>query len=771
MGTSSNTINSRPVQGNTIRRLFASIGLKIIVPFLLLTLAVASGGAFIITNLITNSLQERFNNQLVDAGRVVSQSMTRSENERLRVLRAVANTTGVSDSLANQDTETLSGLVPQIVLNSNTDIVELLNMDGIEVYGWQRRFDNPQEGDERTGGTDFSDIEDVRLVLQGFEDEEGDKRIFLSKTAEGQHIIFTVGPIFQGDEQIGAVMVGTYVRRLIVELTLNAIARVTLYDRNGEVIDTTLARGDPEDPLSVLDATTEVPEVQDILRESPEQYEIVRARAADVVPLRQVEIQGQRYVLAFGDWRLRDQSFGMFSVALPSNFIFSTVVNNRNAFSYLFVFATVAVFVIGFFIAQRITRPLNQLVETAVAVSQGDLARRSGIRGYDEIGQLAYTFDMMTERLAQRNLELMKQTSELQAILQSIADGVIVLDTNDQIITSNTAARQLLADMSFDFMSGPMRELTAGLHPNNEENGRHSALPDANPATPTDETNPTDEITPAIYRQPHRYQVGNRVLSALAAPVTTPEGEKVGTVIVLRDITQEAEAEQLKDAFITTISHELRTPLTVIKVYTDLLLKTGNGKLEEKQIRFLQNINKGSEQLERHINQLINISEIQAGTINLQKERLDFVKLLQELTSNWEERIREKGLQFETIMPDQPIWIMADEVQLGWAIENLLSNAYNYTLEGKVTVCAGIENGEACLEVTDTGIGIAAADQEHLFERFFRASNALNYDVRGVGLGLFITKSVVEMHNGRIWVKSELGQGSTFGITLPLADS
>src|SRR5690606_33088796 len=130
---------------------------------------------------------------------------------------------------------------------------------------------------------------------------------------------------------------------------------------------------------------------------------------------------GQQYLLAFGDWRLRDQSFGMFSVALPSNFIVNAAATSRDLFMALFALATVAVFSAGFIIARRITKPLYRLVETAVAVTEGNLERRSGILGGDEIGQLALSFDQMTETLARSNRRLTEKASELAAIVESIA--------------------------------------------------------------------------------------------------------------------------------------------------------------------------------------------------------------------------------------------------------------------------------------------------------------------------------------------------------------
>ncbi len=739
------TTSPTPAKVSTLRRLTASIGAKIILPFVLLTLTISGIGAFVITQLVTDSLQERINNQLLDAGRVVSASMVFYEETRLQTLRSVSGTVGVPEAIARQDGQTLANLVPQIIAISNNDAVELVGMDGISVYGWRLLPESETgEGLEHFAGVDFSQVPEVQLVLAGVVDSLGDKRVFLSETADHGYILFTVGPVFFEGEQIGVVMIGTYIRRMMIDLTFNAVARVTLYNQEGLVIDTTVS-GVPDDTEGEANDLTGRAETISILETNAPDYTNVAENAEQLVTLAPLSVSGQEYILAYGDWRLRTQSFGFFSVGLPSNFILTAAATSRNQTSAIFAVATMGVFTLGLLIANRIIRPLNQLVATSRAVAEGDLDRRSGLRGLDEISQLSYSFDTMTDKLAERNYELRKQASELEAILFSIADGVLVLDTNEQIITLNAAAQQLLADMAQDFSSGPMRPL---------------AFPKAVAATAG---------SPARAPETQRYQIGNRVLSALAAPITTSDGTQVGTVVVLRDITRDVEAEQLKDAFITSISHELRTPLTVIKVYTDLLLKTANGKLEDRQIKFIQNILKGSDQLESQINQLLNISELQAGTLNKNFERVDLCEVVRNTAENWRERLEDKSITYSLVIPTDPLWVTADKNHLGWALENLLRNAHNYTLAGgQIKVILSQAEQKARLEIVDSGIGIAAADQPYLFDRFFRANNAINYDVRGAGLGLYIAKAVVEMHQGQIAVKSELGGGSTFTITLPL---
>lgn len=734
-----------------------SIGTKIIVPYLLLALAVGGVGAFVVTHLVTNSLQERFNNQLLDAGRIVAESMVGFEEERLEVLRVVAGTRGVAEGLAAGDRGALSALVPQIMINSNAYAVELLDMRGVQAYGWQRPPGGNRDAGQERSGADFSGLDEVSRVLQGVVDEFGNKRVVLVETDYGP-LLYTVGPVYldRGDgrrEQVGAVMVGTYLHDMAVGLTETAVARVTLYGREGQALATTLDGGQQ----AIAEVLQEPPEhyslVLERLRESPDRY-VVAAGAQEEVLLRVVEVLGQQYVLAYGEWRLRGQSFGLFSVALPSHFIVSAASTSRNWLSLLFSLATLAVFALGFAIAQRLIRPLHRLVQTSFAVAQGDLQQRTGIHSDDEIGSLARSFDVMTERLSERNHQLVEQANELKAILNGIADGVLVLDKEGRMVNSNPAARCIMAEVSPDALFDVLH--TSPSVPPNGANG-----------------GPKQDRRggPLSIQQPQRYQVNGRVLSALAAPVAAPDGEESRTVVVLRDVTREAEAEQLKDGFITSISHELRTPLTSIKGYSELLLRNANGNLEEQQLRFLQIVSNNTNQVILHINQSIDIMQLQAGTLALQQERLCFTDLAEETAESWRERIEDKGLSLRIRLAGGRARVYGDAARLVWAMNNLLSNACNYTLAGgHVEVRVSAENGEACLDVSDSGVGVAASDQPYLFSRFFRANNEKTFDVRGVGLGLYITRSIVELHAGRVWAESELGVGSTFGFALPLVE-
>jgi two-component system, OmpR family, phosphate regulon sensor histidine kinase PhoR len=714
----------------SLRKLINSIGTKIILPYVFLTMIVAGIGAFIVTNLVTGTLQERFDNQLLDAGRVVAEIMVDYEQTRLSVLRAVAGTEGVPEAVLKQDTAILETLVPQIIANSAMDAVILIDESGYEIYSWHKKQDNFAKG------VDFSQLEEVQLVLDGYVDESGNRRVLLIETPQG-YILFTVGPIFVDGEQVGAVLVGNDIANMVLTLTENAIARVTLYDANGNIVDTSLATGRES--------------VSETLQETPEWYQQVATSSHKQVPTRSVNLLNQNYLLAFGDWRLRGQSFGMYSVALPSNFIVSAAATSRNSLSLVFSMATIGVIAIGYLVSQRIVLPLNHLVQTSAAVSQGNLSQRSGIKREDEIGVLAESFDNMTETLEIRNQQLMEQASNLNAILQSIADGVIVLDRNNQIVTTNLAAQQIITDFNSVTHDSNERDVNEFMGESAPENW-------------------LEKLT--MNEQMQRYKLGNRFFSTLPAPVTTPEGHQLGTVIVMRDITREVEAEERQNSFITNVSHELRTPLTSVKGFISLMLSNGKDNLGEQNWQFAKIIDSNTDILISHVNRLLEITEIQSGTLKLNKAEVGFNQLVEETMEAWKPKMEGKDLLFSLDSTGEDLWISADAERLSWSIDNLLQNAYDFTPEGgQVNLRVFRQNGSVNLSVADTGIGINATDQPYVFDRFYRIDNEVTYSTSGMGLGLFILRFIIENHGGEVSLESQPQKGSTFSINIPIVEN
>jgi two-component system sensor histidine kinase VicK len=433
-------------------------------------------------------------------------------------------------------------------------------------------------------------------------------------------------------------------------------------------------------------------------------------------------------------------------VALPLNFVIQTGTASRNTYAAIFTAAMGGVILIGFLISQRITRPISRLVRTSQAVAEGDLEQRTGIVSVDEIGTLAETFDKMTGRLWERTRALEEAIGRMRAILSSIGDGVLLEDLRGNFIPLNAAAKTLMEEMVVNFSLGPLREMSVG------------------------EYDQSSDLQPSPWLLDHRrFQIGEKVISTYSAAVRTDDGDHLGTVIVLRDVTSEVEAERLKDAFITHVSHELRTPLTAIKGYSELLLVSAGGALNDEQRNFLETISRHTDNLVTMINELLDFSEMEAGgRLSLRTCPVLLSALVEKIAEEWRPQMDEKGLKFQVKVSTELSHVDADVRRLRWAVINLVRNAWQYTPSGgSVRLQLYEQDGKVILDIIDTGLGISTADQQHLFDRFYRVTNVTEDDVRGLGLGLYVTRAIVEAHGGNVHFASEEGRGSTFSVILP----
>lgn len=354
------------------------------------------------------------------------------------------------------------------------------------------------------------------------------------------------------------------------------------------------------------------------------------------------------------------------------------------------------------------------------------------------------------------------ETSRSKAILEAVADGVLVTDANRIITLFNESAEKILG-LERSQVLGKSMEHFSGLF------GRG--------------TRRWMEVIQEWSKDPSAYQndgkfaeqitlEDGRVIFVQLAPVSL-RNDFLGTVSIFQDITHQVEVDRLKSEFVATVSHELRTPMTSIKGYVDVLLMGAAGALTEQQAHFLQVVKANTERLAVLVNDLLDISQIEAGRMALAMQPLNLEELALATIEDFKRRIQEdqKGITIETeIQPNLPR-VMADFDRMRRVMDNLLENAYQYNLpNGQILVRMQVVGDEVQVDVKDTGVGIHPDDQERVFERFFRGESTLTLGVAGTGLGLSIVRNLITMHNGRIWVQSTgiPGEGSTFSFTLPI---
>ncbi|RLC56166.1 MAG: hypothetical protein DRI30_06330 [Chloroflexi bacterium] len=373
---------------------------KIILPYAFLTAMLAGVGAYLATDIVTGSLEERFANQLAKSGRITADAVVEKEREHLESVRAISFTEGVDGAIVEGDEATLRNIVRPIAANNGIERLEVLDAQG------QRLF---AEELVDAGALDYAEILDddepatwpiVGRVLSGEADESGDKFAQIVQAEEG-FVFYTAGPVYEGEDIVGVVLVGTMLDTFVADVKAGAVADITVYGLDGGTIASTFA----------LTSGALASEAQ------LDPSEIALADTLAGATLRENrDIFGRSYDLVYGRLRVRDQVVGLYSVALPTDFIFAAGAATRLQVMILYGIGMAAVIAVGFFITHRLTSPILRLVATARKVADGDLTERSGIESRDEIGVLASTFDEMTERLQRQHLSTIRAlTSAIDA--------------------------------------------------------------------------------------------------------------------------------------------------------------------------------------------------------------------------------------------------------------------------------------------------------------------------------------------------------------------
>jgi signal transduction histidine kinase len=354
-------------------------------------------------------------------------------------------------------------------------------------------------------------------------------------------------------------------------------------------------------------------------------------------------------------------------------------------------------------------------------------------------------------------------SSRAQAILESIADGVLVTGPGHQVAVCNAAAERILRVSRATMLGQPAAQFIGLYGPAGRRWAETLLAWSQDPATAAERPTLEDRLE----------LEDGRVVEVHVAPIGLG-AEFLGTVAVFRDISRDVELDRLKSDFVATVSHELRTPMTAIRGYVQMLLLEAAGSLNEEQRKFLETIRVNSDRLGRLVNDLLDLSRLESGADEIHLQPVAPLPILEAGRDYLATRCVQdtKGLRVELEIPASLPDLTADPQRLQQILRGLLDNSFNYTpAGGTVWIRSRVEHGQLRIEVADTGTGIPLAEQPRVFERFFRGEQALNLGVPGTGLGLSIIAHLVELHHGTIGLESSgvPGQGSCFTIRLPLA--
>ena len=443
------------------------------------------------------------------------------------------------------------------------------------------------------------------------------------------------------------------------------------------------------------------------------------------------------------------------------------------------VFALLLALLIGRSISLGVTRPLLALTRATEAVERGQTATlllEDADTPEDEIGDLKRSFGRMARTIGQREAVLRAQNEALgalgrrvEAVLNATNEGIVMVARGGGISVVNQQFADLFAldaetlrDQTFD-QAAPLL-LAHFKDPGAVGDRLRALLPD--PEAVADET--YELVEPE-----------HRVLRMYSAPVRgetaatdREQGDLLGRIFVLRDVTRETAVDRMKTEFVSVVSHELRTPLTAIKGYVELILGGQTGEINDIQRDFLSIVQNSTGRLTALINDILDISRIESGRVDIKRIAVDYARVVRETTVTLAQEAAAKNIAFATEVPERLPSVSGDPGRIAQVLMNLLSNAIKFTPDGgRVTVRVEATPTVMTTCIEDTGIGISPGDQKRLFQRFFRADNSSTREAGGTGLGLAITKAIIEKLHGAIWVESAPGEGARFYFTLPTVEA
>jgi two-component system phosphate regulon sensor histidine kinase PhoR len=431
-------------------------------------------------------------------------------------------------------------------------------------------------------------------------------------------------------------------------------------------------------------------------------------------------------------------------VALPLQQVNANIASLQRVLIAATVLVTAIALLLAVLIAGRITRPVRSLTQSAWKLASSDPAVQPIPPTKDEIGQLAQVFNIMSTRLSGQIDDLETERATLDAVLQKMTDGVLIVDELGRVQLVNPAAVKMFSISQPAPIGKPLIEVVRHHQP--EEMWQRCRA--------------TGEAQRLDFEVGHRLSL-NGIATSLSPAISG------STLLLFQDLTRQRQTEAMRRDFISNVSHELRTPLAALKALTETLQ---TGALEDPPAahRFLEQMETEVDSLSLMVSELLELSRIESGRVPLNLAATAPLEIVNPAVERLRLQAERNGLVLSVECSDDLPLVLADATRVQQVVVNLLHNAIKFTPSGgHVTVSVSQPNREICFAVSDTGIGIAAEDLPRIFERFYKVDRSRA--TSGTGLGLAIARHLVEAHGGRIWVESEVGKGSTFFFTIPLA--
>ncbi|MGF2618402.1 cell wall metabolism sensor histidine kinase WalK [Rossellomorea aquimaris] len=440
-----------------------------------------------------------------------------------------------------------------------------------------------------------------------------------------------------------------------------------------------------------------------------------------------------------------DEEIGAVYIIAKIENVYQQLEEINEIFSTGTAIALVITAILGVLLGQTVTRPISDMRKQALAMAKGNFSRKVKVYGYDEIGQLAITFNNLTKRLQEAQATTEGERRKLSSVLSYMTDGVIATDRKGRVILINDPAAKMLNVSRETVLSQPLVSLL-GL---DEE------------YTFEDLSNEQDSIILDYSTKEQPY-----ILRANFSVIQKETGFVNGIITVLHDITEQEKIDMERRDFVSNVSHELRTPLTTMRSYLEALAE-GAWQDEEIAPRFLDVTQNETERMIRLVNDLLQLSKMDSKDYRFNKEWIEFVGFFHQIIDRFE-MSKNQNVDFKRQLPEKALFVDIDKDKLTQVLDNIISNALKYSPEGGlITFSVTEKEGHILISVSDQGLGIPQDNLTKIFERFYRVDKARSRQMGGTGLGLAIAKEMITAHGGNVWAESKEGKGTTISFTLP----
>lgn len=432
--------------------------------------------------------------------------------------------------------------------------------------------------------------------------------------------------------------------------------------------------------------------------------------------------------------------------------VYSQINNINEIFLKGSAISLVVSVIIGVLVARAITKPIIEMRRQAQTMARGDFSQKVKVYGQDEISQLAVTFNHLNDRLKHSMATIEKEQRKLSLVLENMTEGVIATDNKGEITLLNEAAGKLLNQNPHFLINKNLLQLLRL----DDEVASMEELEKSKSKIIDFSDEHKEYLLRAEFSAIYDEHLGEDVVS--------------GYIAVLSDVTEEEKMEQERREFVSNVSHELRTPLTTLRSYLESLV---DGAWKDPVIapKFLEVLQNETERMIRMVNSLLQLSRMDSKELKLDVTYTNFVAFFHEIIDHFEMKEKSGKITFVRDFPKEEIFVWIDPDRMTQVLDNIISNAVKYSPDGGTITCK-IEKRmkQIIVSIEDEGIGIEYDQLDKIFDRFHRVDKARTRQLGGTGLGLAITRELIDAHDGRIWVDSIVGKGTTIHFTLPLID-